>query len=139
MVQSILSAKKLICYLILIIQFYFHISKFHPHLSFILTEGKIIWSQFLPDFSPYHSKDGGERTVLFVQRGTAHFPLPPQCVAVGKKKSGKGTLVYAFNPLTGKPADKDHPNGLLFPYDIVQVSLLPLTGKGFPISSPGQS
>ena len=67
--------------------------------------------------------------MLFVQRGTAHFPLPPQCVAVGRKKSGKGTLVYAFNPLTGKPADKNHPDGLLFPYDIVQVSLLPLTGK----------
>lgn len=67
--------------------------------------------------------------MLFVQRGTAHFPLPPQCVAVGKKKSGTGTLVYAFNPLTGKPADRENPNGLLFPYDIVQVSLLPLTGS----------
>jgi len=40
-------------------------------------------------------------------------------------------LVFAFNPLTGKPADKDHPNGVLFPYDIVQVSLLPLTDEKF--------
>ena len=66
--------------------------------------------------------------MLFVQRGTAHFPLPPQCVVVGKKKSGKGTLVFAFNPLTGKPADKQNSNGIVFSFDIVQVSLLPLTG-----------
>ena len=69
--------------------------------------------------------------MLYVQRTTAHFPLPPQCVVVGKKKSGHGTLVYAFNPMTGQPADSKNKDGITFPYDIVQVSLLPLTGNKF--------
>ena len=41
--------------------------------------------------------------LLYVQRGSIHFPHPPQCALLAAdKKTGEG-VVFTFNPITGQP------------------------------------
>lgn len=47
--------------------------------------GKIVWQFFDKEIEPFLSAD---KTVLplFVQRTTAHYPFPAQCVIIGRQK-----------------------------------------------------
>jgi hypothetical protein len=69
------------------------------------------------------------KSVLYMQRSVAHFPLAPQCVVVGRSRSGQGSVVFTFNPSTGKSVDPDMPHGTTLPYDILQTMLLSYHGK----------
>ena len=67
--------------------------------------------------------------MLYMQRSVAHFPLAPQYVVVGRSQSRQGSVVFTFNPSTGKSIDPDTPHGVTLPYNILQTMLLPYHGK----------
>lgn len=64
-----------------------------------------------------------------MQRSVAHFPLAPQCVVVGRSRSGQGSVLFTFNPSTGQSIDPRKPHGERLPYNIHQAMLLPYHGK----------
>lgn len=69
------------------------------------------------------------KSLLYMQRSVAHFPLAPQCVVVGRSRSGHGSVLFTFNPSTGKSIDPETPNGVTLPFNIIQAMLLPYQGK----------
>lgn len=69
------------------------------------------------------------KSLLYMQRSVAHFPLAPQCVVVGRSRSGKGSVLFTFNPSTGKSIDPETPNAVTLPFNIMQAMLLPYQGK----------
>ncbi|KAL3860995.1 hypothetical protein ACJMK2_007088 [Sinanodonta woodiana] len=85
--------------------------------------GHILWQHYLPDLSPFRSL-GKDKLLLYIQRGTSHFPHPPQGVVIGRNKiSGHGHL-FAFNPITGQLV-KDMPSGgVTLKYIVKQAFLL---------------
>ncbi|XP_071110229.1 ER membrane protein complex subunit 1-like [Haliotis cracherodii] len=92
--------------------------------------GKLVWQQFLPELSPF-DRYSKQRLVLYTQRTTAHFPLLPQCVVVGKsRKTGNGFL-YAFDPVTGSPVEGLPTHGLDLGYDVIQAALLSEMSEDF--------
>ena len=91
-----------------------------------ILDGSIIWQQFIPDMAAFITNG---KTVLYMQRSVAHFPLVPQYVVVGRSRSGQGSVVFTFNPSTGKSIDPDMPHGETLPYNILQTMLLPYHGK----------
>ena len=64
-----------------------------------------------------------------MQRSVAHFPLVPQCVVLGKSRSGQGSILFTFNPSTGKSVDKDFPLGVKLPYNVLQTLMLAHHGE----------
>ncbi|XP_050691412.1 ER membrane protein complex subunit 1-like [Eriocheir sinensis] len=59
--------------------------------------GDVVWSIYAPLLAPLP----GNKLLLYSQRTSAHFPLQPQCVVVGRHKvTGEGFLVL-FNPISG--------------------------------------
>ena len=91
-----------------------------------VSDGSIIWQQFIPDMTPF-VKNG--KSMLYIQRSVAHFPLVPQCVVVGRSRSGQGSIIFTFNPSTGKSINSEMPHGVLLSYNILQTILLPYHGK----------
>lgn len=87
------------------------------------VNGHILWQHFLPELGPF-DRFGREKVLLHIQRTTAHFPHPPQCVILGRNRvSGRGHL-YAFNPISGHHVSQMPPGGLHLPYNILQAFLL---------------
>ncbi|XP_028413058.1 ER membrane protein complex subunit 1-like [Dendronephthya gigantea] len=85
-------------------------------------DGSIIWQQFIPDMAPFVTNG---KSLLYMQRSVAHFPLVPQCVVVGRSQSGQGSVMFTFNPSTGQSIDPRTPHGERLPYNIHQTMLLP--------------
>ena len=90
--------------------------------------GSIIWQYFLPNLAPF-SVNNKQYSLLYTQRTVAHFPQPAQCVVLGKSRTSDGTVLYIFNPITGKPIGPGHAKGTQLPYKVVQAMLLPHTGR----------
>ncbi|XP_011347662.1 ER membrane protein complex subunit 1 isoform X3 [Ooceraea biroi] len=66
-------------------------------------KGEIIWQLRLPNIRGFTKLSN--TMILYVQRGSRHFPHPPQCALLAEdKESGEG-VVYTFNPITGQPLD----------------------------------
>uniref|UniRef100_A0A914W7A1 ER membrane protein complex subunit 1 n=1 Tax=Plectus sambesii TaxID=2011161 RepID=A0A914W7A1_9BILA len=85
-------------------------------------QGAIVWQLWVgADLEPLSSVEG--RSVpLFVQRTTAHYPFPAQCVFAAKHKTtGKGVLV-TFDPISGKVVDR-----VQLAASVKQIALLPYT------------
>ncbi|KAL6448634.1 hypothetical protein ACFW04_000473 [Cataglyphis niger] len=87
--------------------------------------GEIIWQLRLPNIRGFPKLSS--RMILYVQRGSRHFPHPPQCALLAEdKETGEG-VVYTFNPITGQPLD-----GLVkLGYKIKQSMLLHVTTDDF--------
>lgn len=87
--------------------------------------GEIIWQLRLPNIRGFTKLSN--IMILYVQRGSRHFPHPPQCALLAEdKETGEG-VVYTFNPITGQPLD-----GLVkLGYKIKQSMLLHVTTDDF--------
>ncbi|EFN62996.1 Uncharacterized protein KIAA0090 [Camponotus floridanus] len=88
-------------------------------------KGEIIWQLRLPNIRGFTKLSN--TMILYVQRGSRHFPHPPQCALLAEdKETGEG-VVYTFNPITGQPLD-----GLVkLGYKIKQSMLLHVTTDDF--------
>ena len=88
-------------------------------------KGEIIWQLRVPSIRGFAKRSNA--IVLYVQRGSRHFPYPPQCALLAEdKKTGEG-VIYTFNPITGQPLD-----GLIkLGYKIKQSMLLHVTTDDF--------
>ncbi|XP_014599099.1 PREDICTED: ER membrane protein complex subunit 1 isoform X1 [Polistes canadensis] len=88
-------------------------------------KGEIIWQLKIPNIRGFNKISNA--MVLYVQRGSRHFPYPPQCALLAEDKvSGEG-IIYTFNPITGQPLD-----GLIkLGYRIKQSMLLHVTTDDF--------
>ncbi|XP_076287605.1 ER membrane protein complex subunit 1 isoform X2 [Lasioglossum baleicum] len=87
-------------------------------------KGEIIWQLRVPSIRGFAK--GSSTIVLYVQRGSRHFPYPPQCTLLAEDRTGEGVL-YTFNPITGQPLD-----GLVkLGYKIKQSMLLHVTTDDF--------
>ena len=95
---------------------------------FCFLDGIIVWRYYLPNLAPF-STHGRVFSVLYEQRTVAHFPLTAQCLVLGKSQSSEGSMVYVFNPITGKPIGTSPRTGTLLPYKVLQSMMLPHTGK----------
>ncbi|XP_032676304.1 ER membrane protein complex subunit 1 isoform X2 [Odontomachus brunneus] len=63
-------------------------------------KGEIIWQLRLPNIRGFTKIS--DTMVLYVQRGSRHFPHPPQCALLAEdKESGEG-IIYTFNPIIGQ-------------------------------------
>ena len=102
-----------------------HISV-HEFELFSILDGSIIWQQFIPNMAPFVTNG---KSLLYMQRSVAHFPLAPQCVVVGRSRSDQGSVLFTFNPSTGKSIDPETPSGVTLPFNTIQVMLLPYQGK----------
>lgn len=91
------------------------------------VSGKHHWVRYLPSFTGFGN---GQPMKLLVQRTSRFYPLPAQCVILGRQKHGaRNGLLYIFNPITGQPVVG---GGLVeLPYRVQQVSLLHQTGPDF--------
>jgi hypothetical protein len=67
------------------------------------ASGNILYSFFLPDFALFRK---AESAYLFVQRVAKYTPLKPQAVLVYRSCKTGSTIVYAFNPVEGKPLEE---------------------------------
>ncbi|XP_011867033.1 PREDICTED: ER membrane protein complex subunit 1 isoform X2 [Vollenhovia emeryi] len=66
-------------------------------------KGEIIWQLRLPNIRGFTKLSN--TMILYVQRGSRHFPHPPQCALLAEdKETGEG-VIYTFNPITGQSLD----------------------------------
>ncbi|KYN02180.1 PREDICTED: ER membrane protein complex subunit 1 [Cyphomyrmex costatus] len=66
-------------------------------------KGEIIWQFRLPNLRGFTKLSN--TMILYVQRGSRHFPHPPQCALLAEdKETGEG-VIYTFNPITGQSLD----------------------------------
>lgn len=88
-------------------------------------KGEIIWQLRLPNIRGFTKRSN--TMILYVQRGSRHFPHPPQCALLAEdKETGEG-VVYTFNPITGQSLD-----GLVkLGYKIKQSMLLHIATDDF--------
>lgn len=66
-------------------------------------KGEIIWQFRLPNIRGFTKLSN--TMILYVQRGSRHFPHLPQCALLAEdKETGEG-VIYTFNPITGQSLD----------------------------------
>ncbi|XP_054002778.1 ER membrane protein complex subunit 1 isoform X1 [Hylaeus anthracinus] len=65
-------------------------------------KGEIIWQLRVPNIQGFIKTSNS--IILYVQRGSRHFPYPPQCTLLAEDKK-TGGVIYTFNPITGQPLD----------------------------------
>lgn len=88
-------------------------------------KGEIIWQLRVRGIRGFSKRS--DAIILYVQRGSRHFPYPPQCALLAEDKQTGGGIVYTFNPITGQPLD-----GLVkLGYRIKQSMLLHVTTDDF--------
>jgi hypothetical protein len=66
------------------------------------SSGSILYSFFLPDYSVFSDSSA----FLYVQRPAKYTPLKPQASVIYKSVSSGSTLLFAFDPVVGKPLDQ---------------------------------
>lgn len=88
-------------------------------------KGEIIWQLRIPNIRGFTKISN--TMVLYVQRGSRHFPYPSQCALLAEDKTSGEGIIYTFNPITGQPLD-----GLIkLGYRIKQSMLLHVTVDDF--------
>ncbi|XP_071864290.1 ER membrane protein complex subunit 1 isoform X2 [Bombus fervidus] len=88
-------------------------------------KGEIIWQLRVRGIRGFNKRS--DAIILYVQRGSRHFPYPPQCALLAEdKQTGEG-IVYTFNPITGQPLDGLTKLG----YRVKQSMLLHVTTDNF--------
>ncbi|XP_011702043.1 PREDICTED: ER membrane protein complex subunit 1 isoform X2 [Wasmannia auropunctata] len=66
-------------------------------------KGEIIWQLRLPNIRGFTKLSN--MMILYVQRGSRHFPHPAQCALLAEdKETGEG-VIFTFNPITGQFLD----------------------------------
>ncbi|CAL1684437.1 unnamed protein product [Lasius platythorax] len=87
--------------------------------------GEIIWRLRLSNIRGFTKLSN--RMILYVQRGSRHFPHPPECTLLAEDtETGEGVL-FTFNPITGYSL-----NGMVnLGYKIKQSMLLHVTTDDF--------
>lgn len=81
--------------------------------------GKFHWIKYLPNMQGF-SEDHGLQ--LLIQRTSKYYPLPAQCVVIGKEKQTGNGMIFQFNPITGQTVQGDGVTKLTYP--IQQIALL---------------
>ncbi|XP_015111319.1 ER membrane protein complex subunit 1 isoform X2 [Diachasma alloeum] len=66
-------------------------------------KGEIIWQLRVQDMAT--ERKDSKPLILYVQRGSRHFPYPPQCALLSTDKNTGEGIIYTFNPITGQPLD----------------------------------
>lgn len=66
------------------------------------TSGSIIYSFVLPDFTTFT----GVTAQLYIQRPAKYAPLKSQATVIYKSLSRDNTILFAFDPVEGKPLDE---------------------------------
>ncbi|XP_076174613.1 ER membrane protein complex subunit 1 isoform X2 [Ptiloglossa arizonensis] len=88
-------------------------------------KGEIIWQLRVPSIQGFTKRSNA--ILLYVQRGSRHFPYPPQCALLAQDKKTGEFVIYTFNPITGQPLD-----GLIkLGYKVKQSMLLHVTTDDF--------
>lgn len=83
------------------------------------TKGEIIWQLRVDNIAS--TKNNNKPMILYVQRGSRHFPNPPQCALLASDSNTGDGIIYTFNPISGHPLE-----GLIkLNYKIKQSMLLP--------------
>jgi hypothetical protein len=89
------------------------------------SNGRILWSFYLKNAQPFeiNAFKNQQSIPLFLQRTTAHYPHEAQCALLSKMKVDNGfkTLVFFFNPITGKPSKNYPKEGLVLDYLVKQA------------------
>lgn len=67
-------------------------------------KGEIIWQSRVANIQGL-SKDSN-KMILYLQRGSRHFPHPPQCALVAANKDNGNGVIFTFNPITGQSIGK---------------------------------
>jgi ER membrane protein complex subunit 1 len=87
--------------------------------------GKYHWIVYLPQFGRFNE---AESLKLLVQRTSKFYPLPAQCVIVGRNKANGNGILYHFDPMNGKAVG----GGVVeLDYQIKQLSLLHEAGGDY--------
>lgn len=84
------------------------------------SSGSILYSFYLPDFSVFTDS----AAFLYLQRPAKYTPLKPQAAVIYKSLSTGSTILFAFDPVVGKPLDEVRK----FP-PILQTQMLHLAGE----------
>ncbi|CAH8507627.1 unnamed protein product [Dicrocoelium dendriticum] len=84
-------------------------------------KGRLVWEHLVRDAQP----SANNRPMLFQQRNTAHFPLPPITTYFSRSKHTGLPVLYSFNPITGAVLQKMSKNLFHMKSDILQTILLP--------------
>ncbi|XP_012260554.2 ER membrane protein complex subunit 1 isoform X1 [Athalia rosae] len=63
--------------------------------------GEIIWQLSVKNVQGFSKTSG--KMILYPQRGSRHFPHPPQCALLAADKETGDGVIYTFNPMTGQP------------------------------------
>ncbi|XP_012286292.1 ER membrane protein complex subunit 1 isoform X2 [Orussus abietinus] len=88
-------------------------------------KGEIIWQLRVPNIRGL-SKDS-DNMILYVQRGSRHFPHPSQCALLAAdKETGEG-VIFTFNPIIGQPLG----GAIKLGYKVKQSMLLHATTEDF--------
>ncbi|XP_011504565.1 PREDICTED: ER membrane protein complex subunit 1 [Ceratosolen solmsi marchali] len=88
-------------------------------------KGELIWQLRVPNIQGF-SKES-DQMVLYVQRGSRHFPHPPQCSLLAADKDTGSGVIFTFNPINGQALD-----GLTkLNYRVKQSMLLHVTTDSF--------
>jgi hypothetical protein len=66
------------------------------------SSGSILYTFFLPDFSLFSDSSA----FLYIQRPAKYTPLKPQAAVIYKSTSTGNTILFAFDPVEGKPLDE---------------------------------
>ncbi|XP_044011257.1 ER membrane protein complex subunit 1 isoform X2 [Aphidius gifuensis] len=83
------------------------------------TKGEIIWQIRVDNIAS--TKKNNKPMILYVQRGSRHYPNPPQCALLASDTNTGDGIIYTFNPISGQPLE-----GLIkLNYKIKQSMLLP--------------
>ncbi|XP_043271773.1 ER membrane protein complex subunit 1 isoform X2 [Venturia canescens] len=88
-------------------------------------KGEIIWQLRVGNIGGL-TKDSNAM-ILYVQRGSIHFPHPPQCALLATDKNSGEGIIYTFNPITGQPLGGIEKLG----YNIKQSMLLHAANEDF--------
>ncbi|XP_058792034.1 ER membrane protein complex subunit 1 isoform X2 [Phymastichus coffea] len=67
-------------------------------------KGEIIWQSRVNKIGGL-SQDSN-KIVLYVQRGSRHFPHPPQCALLATDDTTGNGIIYTFNAINGQPLDR---------------------------------
>ncbi|XP_034941142.1 ER membrane protein complex subunit 1 isoform X2 [Chelonus insularis] len=65
-------------------------------------KGEIIWQSRIIDNNSL-TINPPKSILLYIQRGSRHFPHSPQCLLLATDKTTGEGMIYTFNPITGQP------------------------------------
>uniref|UniRef100_A0ABD2XHY3 ER membrane protein complex subunit 1 n=1 Tax=Trichogramma kaykai TaxID=54128 RepID=A0ABD2XHY3_9HYME len=63
--------------------------------------GEVIWQQRVPNLRVL--SEDPDQMILYLQRGSRHYPHPPQCALLAADQRTGNGVIFTFNPMNGQP------------------------------------